>query len=322
LLPAGVAPAGSFFISSWKLDFMRMLTKKANFTNPELLLDAKTELGESPVWDEVTETLYWVNIKAGELHQFDPLTKTDRVVFKSNETIGFAVPAQNGEMILGLTHSIVSLNLQTGQLSTLAAPETHIPGNRFNDGKCDPTGRLLAGTMDNALQATSGALYSLAPDGTLKTLLTGIHISNGLTWSPDFNTFYHIDTLTRMVMAYDYDLASGGISNPREAIRIPEEYGWPDGMTSDSQGNLWVALWGATKLTKWNPVKGSLIDEIHFPAMNITSCAFGGEGLTDLHITSARTGLSPAQLEKHPHSGGLFHLETGIPGMPSFSFGS
>ena len=140
----------------------------------------------------------------------------------------------------------------------LVNPEQHLPGNRFNDGKCDPAGRFLAGTMDDAEKEASGSLYSYSPDGTLKTLLTGLRISNGLTWSPDHQTFYHIDTPTRQVTAFDYDLATGNLANPRPVISIPPELGWPDGMTSDAEGMLWVAMWGGAKLTRWNPATGQL----------------------------------------------------------------
>ncbi len=144
-------------------------------------------------------------------------------------------------------------------MRALLNPEPHLPGNRFNDGKCDPAGRFLAGSMDNAEVEATGSLYSLDPDGSLKTLITGTRISNGLTWSPDYRTFYFIDTPTRTVMAYDYDLATGDIANPRPAISVPPELGWPDGMTSDSEGMLWVAMWGGAKLTRWDPATGHLL---------------------------------------------------------------
>jgi sugar lactone lactonase YvrE len=155
----------------------------------------------------------------------------------------------------------------------------------------------------------------------VKTLLTGTRISNGLTWSPDYRTFYYIDTPTRVVMAYDYDLATGEIANPRPAISVPPEMGWPDGMTSDVEGMLWVALWGGAKLTRWNPATGQLVTEIPVPAFNVSSCAFGGPDLTDLYVTSACKGMNAEQLAKYPLSGGLFRIQANIQGMPTFEFG-
>jgi sugar lactone lactonase YvrE len=156
----------------------------------------------------------------------------------------------------------------------------------------------------------------------LKTLIIGTRVSNGLAWSPDTLTFYYIDTPTRTVMAYDYDLTTGEIANPRLAISIPPEMGWPDGMTSDTEGMIWVALWGGAKLTRWNPATGQLVAAIPLPAFNVSSCTFGGPDLADLYVTSARQGMSAAQLAEYPLSGGLFRIQTKIQGMPTFEFGA
>jgi len=224
-------------------------------------------------------------------------------------------------LITASQSGISVLDPETGGRKTLTHPESNLPGNRFNDGKCDPAGRFLAGTMDNAEKEASGSLYSLSPDGTLNMLLTGVRISNGLAWSPDHATLYFIDTPTRTVMAFAYDLATGGISQPRKAVHVPEELGAPDGMTSDTDGHLWIAMWGGAALTKWDPAMGRLLQTIPIPALNVTSCAFGGEGLTDLHITSARKGMSDEQISRYPLTGGLFRLRTDVKGMPTFSFG-
>jgi sugar lactone lactonase YvrE len=122
-------------------------------------------------------------------------------------------------------------------------------------------------------------------------------------------------------MAYDYDLATGAIANPRLVISVPPEMGWPDGMTSDTEGMLWVALWGGAKLTRWNPASGQLLAAISFPALNVSSCVFGGPGLTDLYVTTARKEMDSGQLAKYPLSGGLFRIRTNIQGMPTFAFG-
>ncbi|HEX7620024.1 MAG TPA: SMP-30/gluconolactonase/LRE family protein [Anaerolineales bacterium] len=286
----------------------------------ELLLDARAELGEGPAWDAVSDRLFWVDIHAGDLHIFHPQNKTDACI-NLGEMVGCVAPCQSGDLVIALRSGIATYDLPAQKLTHLVNPEQHFPGNRFNDGKCDPAGRFLAGTMDNAEKDTSGALYSYSPVGLLKTLLTGVGISNGLTWSPDHKTFYHIDTPSRKVTAFDYDLATGDIANPRPAVTIPPELGWPDGMTSDSEGMLWVAMWGGAKLTRWNPASGQLVEIFPVPALNVTSCIFGGPYLTDLFITSARKGMSAQQLAKYPLSGGLFREKTGIQGMPTFAFG-
>jgi sugar lactone lactonase YvrE len=287
---------------------------------PELLLDVHAELGESPAWDAASNRLYWVDIHAGDLHTFLPSNKTD-TCFSLGEPIGCIAPCQSGDLITALRSGFATLNLSTQKLTRLVNPEPYLPGNRFNDGKCDPAGHFLAGTMDDGEKEASGALYYYSPNGTLKTLLTGVRISNGLTWSPDYKTFYHIDTPSRQVTAFDNDLATGKISNPRPVVNIPAELGWPDGMTSDTEGALWVAMWGGAKLTRWNPASGQLLEIIPVPALNVTSCVFGGTYLTDLYITSARKGMSAEQLVKYPLSGGLFRVITDIQGMPTFVYG-
>jgi sugar lactone lactonase YvrE len=292
---------------------------------PELILDAQADLGEGPAWESQTGSLYWVDIHAGRLHTFNPQDGSDRSM-GVGEYLGCAAPRRSGGLVLGLRSGFATIDsaLPSGEeleVRALVNPEPQLSGNRFNDGKCDPAGRFLAGSMDDAEIEASGSLYSLSPDGALKTLLSATRIANGLAWSPDYQTFYFIDTPTRTVMAYDYDLATGAIAAPRLAISVPPALGWPDGMTSDTQGMLWVAMWGGARLTRWNPASGQLLEEIPFPALNVSSCAFGGPHLTDLYITSARKQMDAGQLAKYPLSGGLFRIRTNIQGLPTFAFG-
>lgn len=294
---------------------------------PELLLDARADLGEGPAWDASRGLLYWVDIHTGRLHTYDPSEEIDHWV-SVGESLGCVAPrpvslqTRGTSLVIALNSGFMTFSLPSQRMVFLANPEPHLTGNRFNDGKCDPAGRFLAGTMDDAEKEASGSLYSYSPDGTLKTLLTGVRISNGLTWSPDYQTFYYIDTPTRQVTAFDYDLATGNIANPRPVVNVPPKFGWPDGMASDSEGMLWVAMWGGAKLTRWNPATGQLLEAIPVPALNVTSCVFGGPDLTDLYITSARKGMSAEQLAKVPLSGGLFRIHTKIKGMPTFEFGA
>jgi len=295
---------------------------------PELLLDARASLGEGPAWHARRKQLLWLDILAGKIHFYTP-KNGEGSTLEVGMRPGCLVPAPSNDLLLGVEHGFARLRLPAvadgalpaENLTWLAQPEAHLPHNRFNDGKCAPEGRFLAGTMDTREQDASGTLYSLAPDGRLQTLKTGLKISNGLAWSADGRTLYHIDTPTRQIVAHDYDPVRGQIGAPRIVIRVPAALGWPDGMTSDNRGNLWVGMWGGAALTVWNPISGKLLKSVALPAKNVTSCAFGGDSLNELYITSARQGLSPVELNAYPLSGGLFRLKTAVEGAPTWEFG-
>ncbi len=279
----------------------------------ELLLDAKATLGEGPAWDAKTQTLYWLDILEKRIYS------GTRILAELDDLIGCLAPCKNGNLILGMRLGFTDLEPDSAQL-TFLTPLDELPTNRVNDGKCDPAGRFLAGTMDMNEKDPNGALYSF--DGKqVTTLLSGVTISNGLAWSVDHKTFYYIDTPTREVKAFDYDLATGQIANPRTAIHVPESLGWPDGMTSDTDGNLWIAMWGGAQVTKWNPNTGKLLEQIPVPALHTSACVFGGKDMNELYVTSARKGMSEADLKKYPLSGGLFKVITNVEGMPTFEFG-
>ena len=279
----------------------------------ELLLDAKATLGEGPAWDSKTQTLYWLDILEKRIYA------DTRILAQLDDLVCCIAPRKNGNLLLGTRLGFADLNPDSVQLTVLAALDSELPTNRLNDGKCDPVGRLLAGTMDMNEKDPNGALYSF--DGKNSTrLLDKVTISNGLAWSVDYKTFYYIDTPTREVKAFDYDLATGQIANPRVAIHIPESLGWPDGMTSDTDGNLWIALWGGAQVTKWNPKTGKLLEQIPVPALQTSSCVFGGKDMNELYITSARKSMSETDLKKYPLSGGLFKVITNVVGMKTFEF--
>ena len=185
--------------------------------------------------------------------------------------------SNTGCVIVAMNHGFYSLDLETERFTTISDPEEHLPDQRFNDGKCDAAGRFWAGTMHmNVDNSPTGKLYCLNPDFTVKEVLDNIYCSNGTTWNADSTTMYYIDSPTKQVSAFDFHLNSGEISNRRTAVVIPPNGGVPDGKTIDEEGMLWVAQWGGSQVSRWNPLTGEMLEAIPIPAAHVTSCTFGG----------------------------------------------
>jgi sugar lactone lactonase YvrE len=286
----------------------------------EIVLDHQCLLGEGPVWDAKNKTICWVDILQGEIHEYAPADK----LYKSiavNQMIGAIAICSNNRFIAALQNGFGFINRNSGAVTIIANPEQDLPGNRFNDGKCDPAGRFWAGTMSHTDEPEKGSLYLLNTDYTVTKKIEKISISNGMAWSSDHKTFYYIDSPTFTVTAFDYDNTSGAISNKRIIIQISPIDGSPDGMTIDNEGMLWIAHWDGWQITRWNPETGEKILAVPLPIARVTSCAFGGDDLQDLYITSARTGLSDDQLKKQPMAGSLFVLKNiGFQGLPNYEF--
>lgn len=272
------------------------------------------------MWDHRAQVLYWVDIEGERIHVFDPATSSDRAV-DVGEMVGCVALRRSGGVVAALKRGFAGVDLDTGAVSLLATPEAHLPGHRFNDGRCDPRGRFWAGTMAIDGSPGAGSLLRLDPDGTVHRILEGTTISNGLAWSADGATLYYIDTGGQAIQAFDFDLETGGVSRGRAVVDVPAELGRPDGMAIDVEGMLWVALWDGGLVTRWDPTSGALLDRVTVPVSRPTSCAFGGPSLEDLYITSARSGLGAGTLEAQPLAGGLFRARVGVRGVPEFEFG-
>ncbi len=286
----------------------------------EVVLERSCLLGECPVWDARLGRICWIDILTGEINSFYPETQ-QQVTQKINQVIGSIALTKSGGLIAALNNSFAMIDEKENKIKPLAQTGTALAGDRLNDGKCDAAGRFWAGTMSES-GAPSGFLYSLEKDLAISTRLAAIRCSNGLAWSRDNKKFYHIDTPTRQVMVYDYDLTTGNITNGRAGIHIPDQEGYPDGMTIDSDGMLWIALWGGGKIARYNPWDGEKLYEFILPAMQITSCVFGGSNFEDLYITSACVGLSAREFNKAPLAGSLFVIKnSGFTGVPAFEFG-
>ncbi|KAI7249582.1 hypothetical protein KC345_g11737, partial [Hortaea werneckii] len=271
------------------------------------------ELGEGPHWDPVEGKLNWVDIDGKELRVYDPLSGSEDI-YSFEKKVGAAVPADGGGWILALEDGIYRFKINE-PLELLALVEAELPGNRLNDAKCDSRGRLWFGSMNMKNKGRGGSLYVMESGGEVRKVLSGIGISNGLAWNDSLGLMYYIDTLTFAVDVLDYTLQDGSVSGRRTAVQFAEGEGWPDGMTIDSEGMLWVAHWAGGCVSRWNPHTGEQIGRIEVPAHYVTSCTFGGENLDELYITTARGSMSPEELERWPLAGGLFKIKPGVKGM-------
>jgi sugar lactone lactonase YvrE len=291
--------------------------------NCEVLSEASCLLGECPVWDHHAKKIYWIDIFKGDIHRLDPVSKQYERL-STGKVMGSIALRKNGGIIAAIERSFATIDYATSEIQVIAPvePGPAFNNNRFNDGKCDPAGRFWAGTMSTEGASGAGSLYCLDTDLSVQTRLRNITCSNGLAWSPDHNILYYIDTARRNVAAFNYNLVDGAIKNGRIVISIPEVMGYPDGMTIDAEGMLWIAMWGGSQVVRYNPHSGKELCRIALPVSLVTSCTFGGDSLEDLYVTSATTGLSSAALAEQPLAGSLFVIpSTGYKGTSVFEFG-
>jgi sugar lactone lactonase YvrE len=284
----------------------------------ELVLDARAELGEGPVWDTRAGVLVWVDILAGHVHRYDPATGADSVT-EVGQPVGAVGLRESGGLVLAVRDGFALLDEDGSAPRLLAAVEREDLETRMNDGEVDPAGRFWAGTMELDGALGRGSLYRLDPGGTVTRVLADVSISNGLGWSPDERTLYYIDSPTQRIDAYDYHRSSGAISNRRTVVEIEAGDGLPDGLTVDAEGFLWVALWGGSTIRRYAP-DGRLDHVVELPVSQVTSCAFGGSDLADLYVTSAWAGLEEQQRRAEPVAGGVFRLRPGVCGLPVRGF--
>lgn len=284
----------------------------------ELLLDTRCKLGEGAIWDQAQQRLLWVDIEGHLAQCYLPSTGTN-VSIDLEAPVGTIVPSHSAKALAARGNGLTWIDFETGDWTPWAGESGEAKTNRLNDGKCDPQGRLWVGGLSMKGEKAASALYRVDPDGQWSQHVNGVTCSNGLVWDRAGTTFYYIDTPTRRVDAFDFDADTGTLANRRPAYHFPEGCGHPDGMTIDAADNLWVAMWDGARVMHVDPVKGELLGEITVPARRVTSCAFGGEELNRLYITTSRPARE-AELEGQPHAGGLFVAETPVRGLPANAF--
>lgn len=286
----------------------------------ELIVNMGSVLGESPCWDHENSILYWVDILGKKICQFNLQTSVYKET-QVNQYIGCLSLRKSAGLIVALQEGFHFFNPSDESLSPICNPESHLPQNRFNDGKCDSAGRFWAGTMALDETADAGSLYCLNPDLSVKKVLENIHISNGITWSPDNKVMYFIDSPKKRVVAFDYDLEEGSIKNERTVVTISRSHGIPDGMDIDEEGMLWIAEWNGKKVGRWDPETGELLEVVNVPTPLVTSCTFGGKDLDELFITTAGLTSDKGETSVNPYAGGIFRVKTETRGFKANRFG-
>lgn len=279
---------------------------------------ANATVGESPVWDAERQALWWVDIRqnrvllhspeSGQIGQWWMPTQ----VFSINLT-------HKGRLLVALETGLHLLCTETGVTERLGdlvhGPKT----TRFNDGKIDPAGRLWIGTVDLETSAPVGGLFVVNPDGTWEQKLGGIRCSNGLGWTTDSKTMFYTDSREKVIWSFDFDAETGTISGQKVHARIEDDAASPDGLTVDTDGCVWTALFGGYAVIRYDPA-GKEMERVRVPAIRPTSCTFGGPDLKTLFVTSESFQLPVDALRRWPNSGGLFAVETQSTGVGAYRF--
>lgn len=279
---------------------------------PELIADYACITGEGPLWHPGERRLYWLDIPAGRIFRYDPATGHHEECYRGAPVGGFTIQA-DGSLLLFMERGAIK-TWHDGVLTTVVEEIPEERETRFNDVIADPAGRVFCGTMPTKQRL--GRLYRLDTDGTLTKLLEGIGCSNGMGFTPDRKGMYYTDSVKREIYLFDYDQATGALSNQRLFVRTPdaEEEGIPDGMTVDAEGYVWSARWDGSCLVRYTPW-GQEERRIHFPAKKVSSVTFGGTDYTDIYVTTAGGNRKATD---GAAAGALFRLKLGIRGVPEF----
>ena len=285
----------------------------------ECVLDCKVELGEGPVWDPDEQLLYWVNIKAHEIHCFDPSMGKDKV-WKTPADVGSLALRCDGGLVVALKTGFFFFDPASGKFTVVAEPEPGLPDNRFNDGKTDRQGRFWAGSLyDPDETKPTGGLFRLDPDRSCHKMVDEIFASNALAFSPDSRTMYYGDSRRRIVWAWDFDAADGAIRNRRVFIELKPGEGTADGAAVDNDGCYWLTQPPAARVVRYDP-KGRIDRVIEMPVSQPTCVAFGGAKMDTLYITSAKYRMPAEQLAREPLAGALFAAYPGVTGPSDVFF--
>ncbi len=285
----------------------------------ECVVDARNEVGESPLWSRREGALYWVDIPAGLIFRWRP-ESDERDTWGLPSAVGSIGLRERGGLVAAMRTGFHLFDSATGAVELLCHPEPDRPTNRLNDGKVSPEGRFWAGTMDERPDKQPvGALYRLDADHRCTRMAGGVTVSNGLAWSPDGRTMYHSDSRGGAIFRHAYDPDTGAIG-PREVfVRMEPAWGRPDGGATDEEGCYWSCGISAGRINRFSP-SGALVGFVELPVTHPTMPCFGGDDGRTMYVTSLRENLTPAELARTPQAGGVFMLEPGVAGPPAALF--
>jgi sugar lactone lactonase YvrE len=290
------------------------LASKKSFMKTSVLDHSQCYLGEGPMWHAGRKSCFWVDIERKKIYEYSWMKKTVQVR-ELQYRVSLIVLDRNDHLVLALQGGIARYDLDNERLTWLIDVEKEKDKHRSNDGKVDTKGRLWLGTLHMDFNEGAGTLYCVTEDMLLQKKQDKLTISNGLAWSRDNKRMYFIDSPTSKVQSFLFDEMTGNIQFEKDVIHIPPNMGAPDGMAIDEEGMLWIAHWGGFGVYRWNPRNGDLMEVLELPVPNVSSCAFVGENLDHLLITTARQDLGEEDLKKHPGSGDVFLQKLPVRGV-------
>lgn len=280
----------------------------------QCLWPVRALLGEGPLWSVRDQALYFVDIKGAVLHRLN-LNSGARASWHLPLPTGWVIERRERPgFIAGTTSGFAELEIEPFRFRIIGNPEPHYPGNRFNDAKADRFGRIWAGSMDDAESEQCGSLWRLDPDLSWSCADGGYAVPNGPTFCPQGATVYHSDSAKRLIYRFVLE-PDGRLHSKSIFVEFPPQWGFPDGMTTDCEGGVWVAHWDGGRISRFAP-DGTCERTIALPVSRPTSCCFAGDRLDRLLVTSARVGCEDEEL-----AGGLFEVDAGVRGFAPAQFG-
>lgn len=295
------------------------MTVSVSSARVECVVPTRDQLGETPLWDDSAQLLWWLDIERPKLQWYNPATGTHRWIGMPGTYAGSQALGKDGRRLVAIDLELKWLEVEEGRFTHFATVETGLD-NRLNDGRVDPKGRLWIGTMDNGLATPNGGLYRVDPDGAVTRVTGDIIVSNGIAFSPDGKVLYFTDTRRYQTWAFDVDPDDGTVTNRRLFADYSDVRDRPDGACVDVDGCVWQAFFAGGRVVRYRP-DGQIDMRIELPVKNPTCVCFGGSDLKTLYVTTATKFLTPEEREAQPLSGALLGIHGVGQGMPENRFG-